>query len=514
MKPNKNIDRLFQEKLRDFEEMPPDVVWENIEAQLDGKKKRRIIPIWWRYAGVAVVLLLLTFSGVQYFKTINTETDIDNTIVDVDNSDTPLIDNNKKTNDTPNDNIIVSSSDNFDVKQSPTTTNQDDNIINNEQFIQNNSSPIESVVVTKSTSEKLTSKPEQEQVAILRDKNLVTDTNNLIVKTEKDKLSNNNQLNVVNEHLSINEDLKKTSEESANLNAIATTNLPSTTNVNQSENAVENKVTEEVAYENMVNLEDTLEDKYKIPVEENTDEITKRWSVATVVAPVFYNSFNTKGSPLDLQFENSPKEGSQTVSYGVKVEYKLNKKWSVQSGVSMINVGYSVGDVYINPSGQVGSASRLTNVDYIPTATILNVSTQNIISDNQIETSITNPIKGSLNQEYGYVEVPLEIKYNLTKGKLGVHLIGGFSTLFLNNNEVFVETPEFSSELGEARNLNNVDFSGNFGFDVDYSINKHLYINVSPMLKVYTNTFSENYENSDNFKPYLFGVYTGLNYRF
>ncbi|MDC9721245.1 MAG: outer membrane beta-barrel protein [Urechidicola sp.] len=514
MKPNKNIDRLFQEKLRDFEEMPPDDVWDNIDAQLNGKKKRRIIPIWWRYAGVAVVLLLLTFSGVQYFKTVDNVIDIDNTIVDINNNDTPLIDENKEINDTSNNNIIVSSSDNFDEKQSPTTINQDDNVINNEQFIQNDSSAKESNVVTKNNTQRLTTESRQEQVATLKDEKPIAETNSLIAKTEVNKALDKNQTHTANEHLSINEDLKKSSKESTNLNEIATTDLPTNTIVNQSEILDEKKVTEEVAYEHIENLEDTLDDKYKIPVEEKTDDVTKRWSVATVVAPVFYNSFNTKGSPLDLQFENSPKEGSQTVSYGVKVEYKLNNKWSVQSGVSMINVGYSVGDVYINPSTQAGLASRLTNVDYIPTATILNVSTQNIISDNLIETSITEPIKGSLNQEYGYVEVPLEIKYSLTNGKLGVHLIGGFSTLFLNNNEVFVETLEFSSELGEARNLNNVDFSGNFGFDVDYSINKHLYINVSPMLKVYTNTFSENYENSDNFKPYLFGVYTGLNYRF
>ena len=178
----------------------------------------------------------------------------------------------------------------------------------------------------------------------------------------------------------------------------------------------------------------------------------------------------------------------------------------------MMNVGYSVGDIYINPSPQF--TSRLTNVDYTATGTILNISTSNIIDSNQIETSATKPIKGSLNQEYGYIEVPLEMKYSLTNGKLGVSLIGGFSTLFLNSNSVFVETSQFSSELGEARNLNAIDFSGNFGFDVDYSINKHLYINISPMLKIYTNTFSDNYENSDNFKPYLFGIYTGLNYRF
>ena len=81
----------------------------------------------------------------------------------------------------------------------------------------------------------------------------------------------------------------------------------------------------------------------------------------------------------------------------------------------------------------------------------------------------------------------------------------------LNGNEVYVENSEFSSNLGQANNLNDVNFSGNFGLDFDYSINKNLFINVAPIFKVYGNTFSN---NTDNFEPYAIGIYTGINYRF
>lgn len=39
MKESKNLDRLFQEKFRDFEQVPPAAVWSNIEAELEAKKK-------------------------------------------------------------------------------------------------------------------------------------------------------------------------------------------------------------------------------------------------------------------------------------------------------------------------------------------------------------------------------------------------------------------------------------------------------------------------------------------
>jgi len=504
MEPNKNIDRLFQEKFRDFEKMPPDIVWDAIEARLNGKKKKRIIPIWWQYAGVAAVLLLISFSTFQYFKNAEKSISIDNTIVDVDNNNTPLIDNNLPNNKI-NDNTIVSSSDDNTNSNQSIPNSKKENNLKNKSFKQESSNINESTVIVKNT----TNQSRQTPALRLNDKNKSASKNDLIVQTAIKKPLNNNPFNTT----SPKEKLNTTSGKSTNTNIITSTDISSNTNL--IENKEEKQAPEKVAFENIENLEDTLHDKDKLKEkEEQVDDLGNRWSIATVVAPVFYNSFSTKGSPLDLQFDNSPKEGSQSLSYGVKIGFKLNKKWSVQSGVSMMNVGYSVGDIYINPTPQGNLTSRLTNVDYIPTATILNISTNVIIDSNQIETSINKPIKGSLNQEYGYIEVPLEIKYNLTNGRLGVNLIGGFSTLFLNSNTVYVETPQFYSELGEARNLNDIDFSGNFGFDIDYSINKHLYINVAPMLKVYTNTFSDNYENSDNFKPYLFGIYTGLNYRF
>ena len=41
MKENKNIERLFQEKFKDFEVSPPDFVWENIQEKLHPEEKKR-----------------------------------------------------------------------------------------------------------------------------------------------------------------------------------------------------------------------------------------------------------------------------------------------------------------------------------------------------------------------------------------------------------------------------------------------------------------------------------------
>src|SRR5690606_35056112 len=58
MSEKKNIDRLFQERFKDFEVEPPQDAWANIEARLHEKKRRRIIPFWFQLSGVAAALIL------------------------------------------------------------------------------------------------------------------------------------------------------------------------------------------------------------------------------------------------------------------------------------------------------------------------------------------------------------------------------------------------------------------------------------------------------------------------
>ncbi len=92
-----------------------------------------------------------------------------------------------------------------------------------------------------------------------------------------------------------------------------------------------------------------------------------------------------------------------------------------------------------------------------------------------------------------------------------MNLVGGFSTYFLYDNAISINSSGKNIPLGEASNVNDLNFSGNVGLDLNYNISPNLFINTSPMLKYQLNTYSE---NSGGFKPYFFGVYAGLNFRF
>lgn len=397
MRDSKNIDRIFQENLKDYEVFPPNKSWSAIEGQLSGKPQRRRIPFWAKISSIAALLVLFFSVGTIYFMPENSFT-----------------------------------KNNLAKKNKQNTVGKKDSVEN----------------LTSSPIKKETKKNIETKVIQLNpDENLVADN---ATKTASNAEEQN--------------DLKEKS-----LSSLGLSNSEKLT-FNDQNTQLKKEISE------------------------------SKFTVATIFAPIYFNSFGD-GSGADSQFNENQTSGQASYSYGVKFSYKLNKKFSVQSGVNMISLGQTTNDVYITPGVAVVS---LANVSSQP---IIGASAG--LGKQNIDLAKENP--ASLNQVFGYVEIPVELKYNVTDGKIGVNIVGGFSTLLLNKDEVFIETNSFSQSLGNSNNLRSVNFSGNFGVDVDYSIYKNLFINVSPMLKVQANTFSK---SSGDIQSYYLGVYTGLNYKF
>ena len=132
-------------------------------------------------------------------------------------------------------------------------------------------------------------------------------------------------------------------------------------------------------------------------------------------------------------------------------------------------------------------------------------------SDNAEVANTIAPLSGSMVQQLGYLEVPMELNYRLLDNKFGINVIGGVSSLFLLDNAVSLESNELVTEMGAANNVNDVSFSTNIGLGLDYKINNALKINLEPMFKYQLNTFNN---TSGEFRPYTIGVYSGLRFQF
>jgi len=411
----KNIDRVFQENLKDLEIYPSKKVWNNIEFALNDKPKKQAIALWRRLSGVAVILILFLAGGYFYY------------------------------NSTPNITL-----------ENPVSKSNIKEVDNKAQI------PIDQ-------------KTNNSEIELAQNKNSVD-------PLEKEKpifVKKPNNTVIIT---------------SANISSVYT-NIDNKYIVDQNDFIDQLNTIEELTANN-----DNI-------IEEETP-INKKWSVGPTVAPVFYNTLQN-GSPVSDNLSQSSTTSDDALSIGVKVNYQLSNKFFIQSGINKVELAYNTKDVNASISR---TKNAYSNINTDKSGVILSpvVNNQSIILPAANDLNKSN-ISGDLNQSIEYFEFPLEMKYNLYDKKVGLNLVGGFSTLILTKNSVSIVSQNSVTDLGQANNLNDFNFSGNLGVDLDYKISKSWYLNVAPMFKYQFNTYSN---NSGNFRPYYFGVYSGLNYKF
>lgn len=189
------------------------------------------------------------------------------------------------------------------------------------------------------------------------------------------------------------------------------------------------------------------------------------------MAPVYYSSVSN-GSPIDTRFVENTKNGQVNISFGVNISYNVSDKLSVRSGLNKINLGYTTENVTF---GNGLSTQAINTINFKNNASMVplsNDSNINSLSPSLSEYKTVSTTSGSLLQNIGYLELPVEMKYRVTGNKLSMNLIGGFSTLFLMDNQILLTNQGMQSELGEANNLNDINFSTNIGIGVDYQFRK------------------------------------------
>ena len=251
------------------------------------------------------------------------------------------------------------------------------------------------------------------------------------------------------------------------------------------------------------------------PEEDMVAETSKsRWSAGPSIAPVYFNALGD-GSPIDPSFTPNSKSGNTNMSYGLTVAYAVTDKLKVRSGLHRSEYGYDTNNVDFSPTLAASTSGRLRNIGPDRSLSSFDASeapVQNESLNSAPEFTLSNTSRdGTVAQSFGYLEVPLELDYALVNNRFGVNLIGGISSLVLIDNSVTLSSEELSTGIGEANNLNNLNFSTNVGFGINYKFTPKIQFNLEPVFKYQLNTFSN---VSGDFRPYTIGVYSGLNFRF
>ncbi|WP_299533804.1 outer membrane beta-barrel protein [Ulvibacterium sp.] len=525
----KNLDTLFQGKFKDFKEKPDEKVWASIEATLDKKEKsRKPVPLWWKLGGAAAVLAILIY-------VVN-----------------PLGDS------TPEQDVIITDIENVDGQD----VEQGEDIKEKDSSIPQSS--VETEVVDVDTIDK---KENIDPILQTEDNSpAIADTRKDTQSYPLDNTRNTEENSLVPEKSPLGEAIQIVdSQKDGAPNEAATDNsLPNPGLVPKNENeavAVSDAGLESGKKDETKLIPDTETDYTKISSKDNPrhaseeaitetgektskeieqanggksifDEIQEqqeeealaevkgsRWSAGPSIAPVYYNAIG-EGSPVHSIFVPNSKSGEINLSYGLTVAYEISDRLSIRSGLHRVDYGYDTNDVEFSSSLQASADGQIDNINYTATSKTLVVQSKangisSAVADPEaalIDLTAQDPSRnGTMAQQFGYLEVPVELNYALLDRKFGINLIGGVSSLFLVDNTVTLNADGLTTEMGEANNINNVNFSTNVGFGLNYRFTPKIRFNLEPIFKYQLNTFSE---TAGNFQPFSVGVYSGLSFRF
>ena len=552
MKDNKNIERLFQEKFKDFEALPPQDSWDIIASRLnEKKKKKRILPIWFQFSGIAASLFIIG-SLIWNFSGESNTTEVPNSNNTIVNTEDSKGNSNNSNITSPNNEAIVydsqSNEENLDKKSNNSINQYNEKSIDEKLVkskLKNNSSRRNGLVSNGKLQNDIDASSNQK--GFKKGKNNfkkqssseINSENVFVANAEKNKAkrkskSKSNKNNSAFENLfddnnvvdnsredktSINKETIGAYFENITSNTTTITNNDSITKqTNNSDVVVSNEIitqdstlVAEVSKETNL-LEELLKEKEAGKNEDEKEEKRSKWAISTNASPVYFNSL-AQGSSIDQQFDSNSKNYATTLSLGIAGSYAINNKLSLKTGVNNINISYNTNDVLFdarmnNVENNIPTISRNPEAsNMVFSSKVGNVETlsgdvENVIIENNV---------GALQQNISYIEVPLELSYKLLDKKFGIEVIGGMSTLFLNQNNISLVANGIEMEVGRANNLNNIHFSSNVGLGFKYNFWKSFNANFQPMFKYQINTFSE---NSGNFKPYFIGLYTGVSFSF
>jgi len=251
-----------------------------------------------------------------------------------------------------------------------------------------------------------------------------------------------------------------------------------------------------------------IKKKDSIDVAKFNKEKRRRWNVIPVFGISNSGRLSKNVSTLGTlravtypneYFDDNKSSGLISSTYGFNVVFRATNRISIQTGVFSKELRFLTEGLFLS--------------EFIP-----DVNPTNIIYNPGVEVRFSNTpeIGGSestsLTQTIVYMEMPFELKYRMFgSSKFNTNLVGGFSFLYLNKNEIRAKTNTLSRSIGRASNLLTTSSSLNIGLDIEYHLSKRLVFNSAVMFKKHYNTYKD-YNNE--YSPYNVGMHVGIGYKF
>ncbi len=255
----------------------------------------------------------------------------------------------------------------------------------------------------------------------------------------------------------------------------------------------------------------------------------RNWSVGAFAAPAFSVNQTSYNDSYASSMSYAKEINSLYMNAGIQVKHQVGKRWSIESGLYYNHQGivsdshssksymladpspgnsYSVSQLSVQSGTYVLNASAgSVELDKLPSGTYI-ASSLDAVSANS-----NTLLSGSdIEQSFRYLEIPVYIRYRLAEKKISVDISGGFGANVLVGNDVYMADGNEKTRIGKTKDMNLLNYSASTGLGLGYPLSGKIRIQVEPRFRYFINSL--NNSSSVSYKPYSFGIYTGLSYRF
>ncbi|MEN9907023.1 MAG: hypothetical protein RLZZ540_164 [Bacteroidota bacterium] len=463
-----DIEKLIS-SLEDFSKNPPDDLWKGIEEKLDNPKSKKGFPVWWAIAASFVV-------GLGLLATFYSNPDNNSIAVPVEHE-----------NGLVNQSRSVDSIEKESVKSKIGTAKK-----------------VLDTRLSNSNASDETQKQDNNSIIITTTKPAVYNLNNQKVSHSKNEAvatitNQNTPFSVTKNESSVaSKEIKKEEKE-----VFAKENLIREQNKTVAEKTVvddkikENPTATDLKENALAAIEKEQQKKDKIALVED------KWSMQ-----VFAGINNSQNLKKQKSLGNTI-ESQKGYNYGVKANYKINRRWAVSTGFKISELGQQVANVsYINSAKTLVNISKFSSAQPQEKGAITTNSNYLFIPNSREMNMMASTFyeKGNLSQKVQYLEMPMEVSYVvLNKGKARINMnTGGFIGKAISN-EVLLN----DSSIGKNQDVNDVVFGTVLSSTLQYELFKKTKVFVEPGMNYYTQPVQ-----NQNFNQFQLIFNFGLNVSF
>ena len=455
-----NIEEIYS-ALEGFSKEPPKELWDNIEAKLHPKKKKRrgILFFWGSAAAVLLLFIGYVITGLP------------------ESNDMPATTITDSEEQTINDTITISQGKTVEVNNEALIDKDE-----SKQKLNRTNSTLKTAIHQDKITDNISVSDDKEHAEVIA-KHKSSKHKNVYLNGILTESSVNDNYTLVNEDEVILQIKNKGLINFKNEEIVADVNMISVFTKTPSLNL----------FEELEALNKELSDSLDMKTADNS-----KWSVE------FLGGLSNTSSESSIQGTDVNTRSQNDFVYTFKFGFAISDKLILKSGIGKNILGQDLNNVLYASTDTTLSADNFQSI----------VSDQNIVllgtqaSYNDVGVSNGNINEGNLQQQFDYIQLPLELSYNILKqSKYNVSLGIGGNVNFLTNNRTFLN----DEQIGESLGVNSTIFGASINSNISDEVAKKMVLFIEPSYNYFEKPIA-NYNQSFN-NTQLRALF-GLRYKF